>query len=79
MKKQLVTLVAMLWLLSTRPLRAQGVGPLTLFTTTPLPEITGGDFDHFAVNLKDDRLYVVSEVYASIESSTFKRALILRA
>jgi hypothetical protein len=35
--------------------------------TTPLPEITGGDFDHFAVDLRHKQLYVVSEVYASIE------------
>ena len=46
---------------------AQRAGPLRLIKTIPLPHITGGDFDHFATDEKGDRLYVVSEVYASIE------------
>jgi DNA-binding beta-propeller fold protein YncE len=41
--------------------------PLVSLGTTPLPEITGGDFDHFAFDLKHDRLYVSAEVYGSIE------------
>ncbi|KQR78608.1 hypothetical protein ASG35_09375 [Burkholderia sp. Leaf177] len=41
--------------------------PLTLQSTTPLPEITGGDFDHFAADLKRHRLYVSAEIYGSIE------------
>ena len=41
--------------------------PLIQTGTTPLPDITGGDFDHFAVDLGHERLYVVSEVDASIE------------
>jgi DNA-binding beta-propeller fold protein YncE len=41
--------------------------PLTLVRTTPLPAVTGGDFDHFAVDLAHNRLFVPSEVYASIE------------
>lgn len=41
--------------------------PLTLLSTTPLPQISGGDFDHFEVDLQRRKLYVPSEVYGSIE------------
>ena len=41
--------------------------PVQLVGSTPLPEIPGGDFDHFAVNLPGNRLYVVAEKYGSIE------------
>ena len=41
--------------------------PLVPSGTTSLPAITGGDFDHFAFDLKHDRLYVSAEVYGSIE------------
>jgi len=40
--------------------------PLVLLRTTPLPDITG-DFDHFAVDLVHNRLYVSAEVHHSIE------------
>jgi DNA-binding beta-propeller fold protein YncE len=42
-------------------------GPLMVRSTTPLPHITGGDFDHFAVDLSRSRLYVSAEKYGSIE------------
>src|SRR5258705_1167080 len=42
-------------------------GPLTVLSTTPLPDVTGGDFDHFAVDLPHSRLYVPAETYGSIE------------
>ncbi len=41
-------------------------GPLTLMHTTPLPEITG-DFDHFAVDMKRNHLFVSAEVHHSVE------------
>jgi DNA-binding beta-propeller fold protein YncE len=41
--------------------------PLELIANTPLPAITGGDFDHFTVDLAKNRLYVPSEEYESIE------------
>jgi DNA-binding beta-propeller fold protein YncE len=41
--------------------------PLELVHSTPLPEVTGGDFDHFAVDLAHHRLYSPSEVYGSLE------------
>jgi DNA-binding beta-propeller fold protein YncE len=48
-------------------LHAADLPPLTQIGATPLPEVTGGDFDHFAVDLRHNRLYVAAEVYASIE------------
>jgi DNA-binding beta-propeller fold protein YncE len=54
--------------LASMPLAAKPVhGPLTLLSTTPLPQVTGGDFDHFAVDLQHSRLYVSAEKYGSIE------------
>jgi len=41
-------------------------GPLTLIHTTPLPEIVG-DFDHFAVDVRRNHLFVSAEVHHSIE------------
>ena len=46
---------------------ASDLAPLTQVGATPLPSVTGGDFDHFAVDLRHNRLYVAAEVYASIE------------
>jgi len=66
MTKLLLTTVA-LFSLSVPSIHGQAKEPLHLVSTTRLPEITGGDFDHFAVDLKHHRLYVVAEVYASIE------------
>src|SRR3984893_14479723 len=40
--------------------------PLTLVHYTPLPEIVG-DFDHFAVDLKRNHLFVSAEVHKSVE------------
>ncbi|UAK25797.1 beta-propeller fold lactonase family protein [Sphingomonas nostoxanthinifaciens] len=35
--------------------------------TIPLPDITGGDFDHFAADVPADRLYVTAEKHQSVE------------
>ncbi len=40
--------------------------PLTLLSQTYLPDITG-DFDHFAVDLKRNHLFVSAEVHHSVE------------
>jgi DNA-binding beta-propeller fold protein YncE len=53
--------------------------PLELLKNIPLPQITGGDFDHFAVGLDKNRLYVPSEVYASIEVFNLKTGEHLRS
>jgi DNA-binding beta-propeller fold protein YncE len=41
--------------------------PVAILSTTSLPEVSGGDFDHFAVDLPHSRLYVSAEEYGSIE------------
>jgi DNA-binding beta-propeller fold protein YncE len=41
-------------------------GPLTQIYATALPEITG-DFDHFAVDMKRNHLFVSAEVHHSVE------------
>ena len=56
-----------------------GQEPLELIKDIPLPEITGGDFDHFAVDLNRNRLYVPAEVYASIEVFNLKTGEHLRS
>jgi DNA-binding beta-propeller fold protein YncE len=61
------TALIALFTLSPGVLHAAAADPLTQVGSTPLPEVTGGDFDHFAVDLRHNRLYVVAEVYASIE------------
>jgi sugar lactone lactonase YvrE len=45
--------------------------PITLLSTTYLPEITG-DFDHFAVDLKRNHLFVSAEVHHSVEMFDLK-------
>ena len=44
----------------------EATGPLTLIHATALPEIVG-DFDHFAVDVKRNHLFVSAEVHHSIE------------
>jgi DNA-binding beta-propeller fold protein YncE len=46
--------------------------PLVPAANIPLPAVTGGDFDHFAVALAKNRLYVPSEAYESIEVFNLK-------
>jgi hypothetical protein len=48
--------VACLCFASTSFAANQSTEPLAVLSTTPLPEITGGDFDHFAVDLSRSRL-----------------------
>jgi hypothetical protein len=50
---------------------AEPHAPVTLLSTTYLPEITG-DFDHFAVDLKRNHLFVSAEVHHSVEMFDLK-------
>src|ERR1700742_151939 len=50
---------------------AHNDSPVTLISTTYLPEIIG-DFDHFAVDLKRNHLFVSAEVHHSIEMFDLK-------
>jgi DNA-binding beta-propeller fold protein YncE len=66
-KLKLALATALIAVFSSGTLHAADMTPLTQIGSTPLPEVTGGDFDHFAVDLRHNRLYVAAEVYASIE------------
>jgi DNA-binding beta-propeller fold protein YncE len=46
--------------------KAEVAQPVSLLRVTPLPEIVG-DFDHFAIDLKRNHLFVSAEVHHSIE------------
>jgi DNA-binding beta-propeller fold protein YncE len=46
--------------------------PVQLIKTIPLPEIHDGDFDHFAVDVKRNRLYVSVEEHHSIDVFNLK-------
>ncbi len=45
---------------------AQGKAPLKLIETTPLPGFSG-DFDHFGVDLKGNRLFLAAEDHKTVE------------
>jgi len=51
---------------------APGAEPLTLLRTVSVADVQGGDFDHFAVDLKHDRLYVSAEKRQAIEVFNLK-------
>lgn len=59
--------VALVFLLGSTVLAAPRAAPVKLIKTIALPDIGGGDFDHFAVDLKRNRLYVAAEAHHSIE------------
>jgi DNA-binding beta-propeller fold protein YncE len=61
------TAIAITFLLGSAVLAAPPAAPVTLIKTVALPDIGGGDFDHFAVDLKRNRLYVSAEAHHSIE------------
>jgi DNA-binding beta-propeller fold protein YncE len=67
LKLAFATALITIFTLSPGALHAGDMAPLTQIGSTSLPEVTGGDFDHFAVDLRHNRLYVAAEVYASIE------------
>ena len=46
---------------------AQVKPPLRLIHTTPLPGFEGGDFDHLAADVKNNRLYVAAEAHKTVE------------
>src|SRR5437588_8673206 len=46
--------------------KAQEKLPLRLITTTPMPGYTG-DFDHFAVDRKGNRLFLAAEEHKTVE------------
>jgi hypothetical protein len=72
-KKNICFFSAIIFLICipARAKAAEPQAPLTLLSTTYLPEIIG-DFDHFAVDLKRNHLFVSAEVHHSIEMFDLK-------
>ena len=46
---------------------AQNAGPLKLLQTIPLPDLKEGDFDHFAVDLPGNRMFLTAEANNAVE------------
>jgi DNA-binding beta-propeller fold protein YncE len=57
------TMILALWALTVK---AQENLPLKLITTTPMPGFTG-DFDHFGLDLKGNRLFLAAEEHKTVE------------
>jgi len=58
--------ICMMTLASCALVKAQEKPPLKLIATTPMPGFTG-DFDHFGLDLKGNRLFLASEVQKTVE------------
>lgn len=65
MKRSVGLLSIMLFVLA-RPAGTQEKLPLKLVATTPLPGFSG-DFDHFALDLKGQRLFLTAEDHKTVE------------
>lgn len=65
---RLAALLCFACVAAVQSVHATDAPKLNLITTIPLPAITGGDFDHFAVDLAHSKLYVAAEKYGSIET-----------
>jgi DNA-binding beta-propeller fold protein YncE len=70
MKKTHAILLALFLVVAVR-VDAQANAPLKLLHTTPLPDFKG-DLDHFAVDLKGNRLFVTAEVHKTVEVFNLK-------
>jgi DNA-binding beta-propeller fold protein YncE len=61
MKMLLATLFTATVIFYAAPASAQSKPPLRLLQTIPLPDLKDGDFDHFAVDLAGNRLFLTGE------------------
>jgi hypothetical protein len=66
MKRFLATLVAAIIVFYGVTASAQSKPPLRLLQTIPLPDIKAGDFDHFAVDLAGNRLFLTGEAQHAV-------------
>ena len=67
MKRFLAFLIAVNIIFSPVSATAQTKPPLRLLQTIPLPDLKGGDFDHFAVDLAGNRLFLAAEENNAVE------------
>jgi DNA-binding beta-propeller fold protein YncE len=65
MKKRYSMLAAVLVLFAI-PARGEDAPPLKLIQTVTLPSVPKGNFDHFAVDLKGNRLFATPEGYKAV-------------
>ncbi len=61
MKRFLASIVAAIVVFFAVTASAQSKPPLRLLETIPLPDLKAGDFDHFAVDLAGNRLFLTGE------------------
>ena len=47
--------------------RAKPGAPLELLQRIPIPDLKDGDFDHFAVDLQNQRFFLTAEVNSAVE------------
>src|SRR3984893_10688199 len=66
MKKQSIILLTVFVLFALKA-QCQAVEPLKLIQTIPIPGLHDGDFDHFAVDLPDHRLFLAAEENSAVE------------
>jgi DNA-binding beta-propeller fold protein YncE len=59
--------VCIFFLASSLAVQGQQKEPLTLLQSIPLPKLHDGDFDHFAVDLAGQRLFLTAEKNAAVE------------
>src|SRR5258705_608627 len=64
--RQSLKICMMILVLCVPTVRAQEKPPLKLIATTPMPGFTG-DFDHFGLDLKGNRLFLASEDQKTVE------------
>src|ERR1700687_6220810 len=64
--RQSLKICLMVWALCALTVKAQEKLPLKLITTTPMPGFTG-DFDHFGLDLKGNRLFLAAEEHKTAE------------
>src|SRR6202521_5159230 len=64
--RQSLKICVMILALCVLTVNAQEKLPLKLITTTPMPGFTG-DFDHFGLDLKGNRLFLAAEEHKTVE------------
>src|ERR1019366_4259694 len=67
MKRFLAFLIAANFIFFAVAASAQTKPPLRLLQTIPLPDLKGGDFDHFDVDLSGNRLFLTAEENNAVE------------
>ena len=67
MKRLLAPSIAAIVIFYAAAVSAQTKPPLRLLQTIPLPDLKGGDFDHFDADLPGNRLFLTAEENNAVE------------